>query len=220
MTPIKYHRLPVGANSLYKDDVVKVEFSRYGRGLFAASRIDKQVAIGPYLGQRLSDEEASFEQELGNMYLFEVSKDVVIDGREKRYSTVLRYSNCADRRKDQNCDFAVLDSGEVWLVTNRVIEAGIELLPFYKLSQRYTAMPCIDSRWLRARVQAKDDFNALVACEKHRRQLEEQLSDLEDRFAVEQQTVTKYLYQQRVVQEAKGICCRRNDRGGSGTGRR
>ena len=189
----------MGANCLYQDEVVKVDHSRYGRGLFTKVKLEADFAIGPYSGQRLTDEEASLEQRLGNVYLFEVMKNIIIDARDKRFATAARYANCADSETDQNCEFKVLERGDVWLVTLKAVKAGGELLPYYDMTDASlcTVIP-VDPKWLRNRIWMDDSYNALIAAEKHRRNLEEQLSDMEDHLALEQQAVISCSYQQTI----------------------
>jgi hypothetical protein len=62
-----------------------------GLGLFATRPIKKRERIVEYTGPRLSEAKATREEVQGNRYLFEISKDITIDGTTRR--NVARYAN-------------------------------------------------------------------------------------------------------------------------------
>lgn len=71
----------------YRPKVV-VKRSSAGLGLFASEKIPKEQIIIEYRGDRITSDEADRR---GGLYLFNVTKNLVIDG--KRRSNIARYIN-------------------------------------------------------------------------------------------------------------------------------
>lgn len=69
---------------------VKVKKSSAGLGLFAAEDIPKEQLIIEYTGDRVTDDEAN---ERGGRYLFQVTSNLVIDGKGRE--NIARYINHA-----------------------------------------------------------------------------------------------------------------------------
>lgn len=69
---------------------VKVKRSSAGLGLFADEDIKKDQLIIEYTGDRISEEEANRR---GGRYLFQVTDDLVIDGKDRKHTA--RYINHA-----------------------------------------------------------------------------------------------------------------------------
>lgn len=188
VSPVYFHRLPLGARTDHKDPYVKVSITQYGRGLFATSTLPKLFAVGPYAGPCLTEAEADIEQRFGNVYLFDLADNMIIDARVKSTSNALRYANAADTRQRQNCTFHTI-AGEVWLVTDGVVNVDEELLGSYGKSAKDLIYPNIravnpvDPVWMRHMIQNGAYQIALTESEKHRRYLEEKISDLEEKLA-------------------------------------
>ena len=99
---------------------LKVKKSSAGLGLFTELPIKKGTTIIEYIGHRIpADSEAK------NMYIFNVSKKIDIDG-SPRWNT-MRYANHSCR---PNCE-AVDRRGRIFLVAKRAIKAGEELTYHY-----------------------------------------------------------------------------------------
>jgi len=95
-----------------------VKRSSAGLGLYAGEDIPKGVCVIEYVGRVISGEE---EYTSNSKYLFEVSKKVTIDGRDR--SNTARYINhsCLP-----NCEIEIR-KGRVFVMSRRNIKAGEEL---------------------------------------------------------------------------------------------
>lgn len=106
-----------------KDESISVRYrvgkSYAGLGLFATEDIPKGETIIQYLGIILNDEEAC--KKINSMYLFEVKKDVNIDGTP-RWNTA-RYANysCDPNAESEN------RKNNIFLVAIKNIKAGDEI---------------------------------------------------------------------------------------------
>lgn len=96
---------------------LRVRRSRAGLGLFALDKIARGERI-EYIGRRLTKEQADRK---GGKYLFEVNKDVTIDGTPR--FNLARYINHSCK---ENCE-ARVRSGRVFIVAIRTINPGEEL---------------------------------------------------------------------------------------------
>src|SRR4249920_2017435 len=65
--------------------------STTGLGLFAVRPIKKREKIAEYKGPRVNAEEAGRLERRGNRYLYEINKQITIDGASR--SNVARYAN-------------------------------------------------------------------------------------------------------------------------------
>jgi hypothetical protein len=95
-----------------------VRRSKAGLGLFSEESIERKEFVVEYRGPVLSRREADIK---GGKYLFETSRDRVIDGSH-RINTA-RYINHSCRA---NCEIEVL-KGRVLIFSKRKISAGEEL---------------------------------------------------------------------------------------------
>jgi hypothetical protein len=105
---------------------IRVGRSSAGLGIFAVERIPKGAPIIEYWGERISEEEAN---KRGNLYLFEVSDTVTIDGSAR--TNTARYFNCSCVPNAE----AILEDERVFIWSTRVIEAGEEIV--YNYGQEY-----------------------------------------------------------------------------------
>ena len=97
-----------------------------GRGVFARLPIRKGRRILEYVGERISDAEAEARYDDRAMrrhhtFLFEVRRDVVIDGAVRGNASRLINHSC-----DPNCE-AVLVGSRLWVYARRPIATGEEL---------------------------------------------------------------------------------------------
>lgn len=97
---------------------LKVQRGVDGLGLFTTGPIAKNEYLIEYCGPRLTDEEV---EKKGGQYLFEVKKNVTIDGSHR--SNTARYVNHSCR---PNCEVAI-KKGRVLIYTKRAIKPGEEL---------------------------------------------------------------------------------------------
>ncbi len=97
----------------------KVKKSTAGLGLFATENIKKGETIIQYLGVILNDEEAC--KKINSMYLFEVKKNVNIDG-SPRWNTA-RYANysCDPNAESEN------RKNNIYIVATKNIKEGEEI---------------------------------------------------------------------------------------------
>lgn len=94
----------------------------HGLGLVSVTPFRKGQRVIEYVGRKIDDATAD---RLSNRYIFEVSKDVNIDGSSRR--NVARYVNHACR---PNCE-ARVSSGRVFYVATRRIRPGDEITVDY-----------------------------------------------------------------------------------------
>ncbi len=106
---------------------LKVRHSRIqGRGVFTLEPIVKGARIIEYTGERISQKEADARYDDEAMarhhtFLFEVSRQTVIDGRTHGNEARFINHSC-----DPNCE-AVIDRSRVFIEAMRNIPAGAEL---------------------------------------------------------------------------------------------
>lgn len=106
----------------------KVRRSRTGLGLFTVGPIERGRCVVEYKGRVLSKEE---EYTSNSKYLFEVTKNKTIDGRDK--TNIARYINHSCR---PNCEIEIW-RGRVYVMAKRAIKPGEEL--FYDYGPEYFA---------------------------------------------------------------------------------
>lgn len=94
-----------------------------GLGLICVENIPKGQTIVEYTGKRVSDAKADT---LSNRYIFEVKKNVNIDGSSRK--NIARYVNHSCK---PNCDYSIRKSGRVFYYALRRIRAGEELTVDY-----------------------------------------------------------------------------------------
>jgi len=99
-------------------DQLKVKRGVDGLGLFTEGLIKKGEYVIEYWGPLLNDEEV---EQKGGQYLFEVKKNVTIDGTHR--ANTARYINHSCR---PNCEVKI-KKGRVLIYTKKVIKAGEEL---------------------------------------------------------------------------------------------
>lgn len=97
---------------------LQVKRSSAGLGLYAQEPIKKGICIIEYTGRVLSKEE---EETITSQYLFEVSKKITIDGKDR--SNTARYINHSHR---PNCEIEIY-KGHVYVMAKRNIKEGEEL---------------------------------------------------------------------------------------------
>jgi len=97
---------------------LKIRRARAGLGLYTEKPIVRQAFIAEYAGEIISGETADRKD---SRYLFEISKNVVIDGSSRQ--NIARYINHGCK---PNC-YAEIDSRRVYIYAKRKIGAGEEL---------------------------------------------------------------------------------------------
>jgi SET domain-containing protein len=93
----------------------------HGKGVFAAQDIPKGTRILPYLGEKISPQEATQRIAQGNTSIFFFDARYDIDGNIQKNRA--RYIN---HSCDPNCESDLLD-GQLWILARRDIQAGEEL---------------------------------------------------------------------------------------------
>ena len=94
-----------------------------GLGLVCVEDIRKGQTIVEYSGKRVNDAKADT---LSNRYIFEVKKNVNIDGSSRK--NLARYVNHSCK---PNCDYSIRKSGRVFYYALKKIKAGEELTVDY-----------------------------------------------------------------------------------------
>lgn len=94
-----------------------------GLGLVCTEDIKKGKTIVEYEGRRVNDARADT---LSNRYIFEVKKNVNIDGSSRK--NLARYVNHSCK---PNCDYSIRKSGRVFYYALKKIKAGTELTVDY-----------------------------------------------------------------------------------------
>ncbi|XP_037526112.2 histone-lysine N-methyltransferase PRDM9-like [Rhipicephalus sanguineus] len=95
-------------------------------GVFTLKRLSKRLCFGPYEGIRVGSSGA-------NGYTWQIRHGgnvCLVDGQPLDRSNWMRYVNCAPQQSQQNL-VAFVRQGAVYYRTNRVINAGEELLVWY-----------------------------------------------------------------------------------------
>jgi len=107
------------AENNYKPNV-KVRRASSGLGLFAEENITKNQIVIEYTGDRISSDEAD---KRGGVYLFNVTKDLVIDGKGRRNKA--RYINhaCKPNAEAEHDD----EEDRIYIRARKKIKAGEEV---------------------------------------------------------------------------------------------
>lgn len=103
---------------------VKVKRSSAGLGLFAGEDIPKEQLIIEYTGDRISEDEANRR---GGKYLFQVTPDLVIDG--KAHKNTARYINHACK-PNAEAEHDEADN-RIYIRAAKKIKAGEEITYHY-----------------------------------------------------------------------------------------
>lgn len=114
-------------------EVKESNIPKAGRGVFAKCVIPKHDFFGPFVGKKVTADEA--KQYKDSPYVWEVRDDYgklmhLVDGRDAFQSNWLRYVNCSKSVGDQNIR-AVQYDGNIYYMATKQIEIGDELLTFY-----------------------------------------------------------------------------------------
>ena len=96
-------------------------FRIHGQGVFAAQDITTGTRILPYLGEKISAQEATRRIAQGNTSIFFLDARYDIDG--KTLTNRARYIN---HSCDPNCASDIID-GQIWILALRDIQDGEEL---------------------------------------------------------------------------------------------
>ena len=108
-----------------------------GKGVFAAQPIKKGTRILPYIGEKISPEEATRRIAQGNVYIFFFDAHHDIDG--KTLKNTARYINHSCH---PNCETDLID-GHIWIIALRDIQDGEELSYDYGYElEGYEQRPC------------------------------------------------------------------------------
>lgn len=101
-------------------DRIRVGKSSAGLGLFAVKDIPRFQKVVEYIGEHISHDEADRR---GGKYLFTLSKDTIIDGKDRQ--NIARYVNHGCK---PNC-YAEIDEdkGKIFYIAKRKINAGEEI---------------------------------------------------------------------------------------------
>lgn len=117
---------------------LRVRKSRiHGKGVFAVQDITKGTRILPYLGKKISLQEATKRIAQGNAYIFCFDDRYDIDGNTPKNRA--RYIN---HSCDPNCESDIIE-GQIWILALRDIQAGEELNYDYGYElDGYEKRPC------------------------------------------------------------------------------
>jgi hypothetical protein len=100
-------------------------------GLHTDHAITKGEYIGEYLGKQLTPKEA---KSVRSKYLFEVKDKgkplFVLDGKNKKHSSFIRYANAANFESEQNTEFKQHDK-RIYLRAIQNIRPNSEILSWY-----------------------------------------------------------------------------------------
>jgi uncharacterized protein len=109
----------------------------HGTGVFAAQAIKKGTRILPYIGEKISPEEATQRIARGNTYIFFFDARYDIDGQTPQNTA--RYIN---HSCDPNCASDII-AGQIWIIALRDIPDGEELHYDYGYElDGYEKRPC------------------------------------------------------------------------------
>ncbi len=97
---------------------LKVKQSNSGLGLFTEEEIPRSEFIIEYFGTHLSSKQAD---EKGGKYLFEINKNITIDGSSRL--NLARYINHSCKPNSR----AVLEGKRIFIYSKRKIKAGEEI---------------------------------------------------------------------------------------------
>ncbi len=106
---------------------VKVRRSSAGLGLFADEDVIKEQLIIEYTGERITEEEAN---QRGGRYLFEVTADLVIDGKGRK--NIARYINhaCKPNAEAEHNE----DENRIYIRACKKIQTGEEITYNYGIN--------------------------------------------------------------------------------------
>jgi uncharacterized protein len=107
---------------------VKIKKASAGLGLFANEDIPRGQTIIEYMGERITSNEADRR---GGLYLFDVKRDLVIDGKER--GNIARYINHAC--KPNAVAEHDVDEDRIYITARKKIEAGEEIV--YNYGKQY-----------------------------------------------------------------------------------
>ena len=111
--------------------------SIHGKGVFAAQDITKGTRILPYIGEKISPQEATTRIAQGNTFIFFLDARHDLDGDTPRNRA--RYIN---HSCDPNCSSDIIE-GQIWIFALRDIQAGEELSYDYGYElDGYETRPC------------------------------------------------------------------------------
>ena len=109
----------------------------HGQGVFAAQNITKGTRILPYLGEKISPQEATRRIAQGNTYIFFFDDHYDIDGKVPKNKAQYINHSC-----DPNCVSDIID-GQIWILAFRDIRKGEELHYDYGYElEGYEERPC------------------------------------------------------------------------------
>jgi SET domain-containing protein len=109
----------------------------HGKGVFAAQAIPKGTPILPYLGEKISPQEATRRIAQGNTFIFFFDARYDIDGNIRKNRA--RYIN---HSCDPNCASDLMN-GQIWILALRDIQDGEELSYDYGYElDGYEKRPC------------------------------------------------------------------------------
>lgn len=124
---LKRSRLP---NGFYLHESVIIGDGNVD-GLFTDHTIKKGDYIGEYLGKVLTPEEAMKNK---SKYMFDVREGrksvFVLDGRNRKFSSFVRYANAANKLSQQNTEFEQYDK-RIFLRAIKNIRPNSEILTWY-----------------------------------------------------------------------------------------
>jgi len=103
---------------------VQVKRSSAGLGLFACENITKGDYIIEYTGERIDEAEAN---DRGGKYLFEVTEDLVIDGKGRENTARYINHSCRPNAEAEHDE----DTDEIFIRAKKKIRAGEEITYHY-----------------------------------------------------------------------------------------
>ena len=106
-----------------------------GRGLFAARSIRRGTRIVEYTGTLLTEDEANAKDQSKRVALFTLSDGWFLDGDEGGDATYANHS-CEPNAHSENID------NHIWIVADRTIRPGEEILYDYRLGWDEEICPC------------------------------------------------------------------------------
>lgn len=107
---------------------VKVRRSSAGLGLFAMEDIPKEQLVIEYTGDRISEEEANRR---GGRYLFQVTPNLVIDGKDHKHTARYINHSCAPNCEAEHDE----EDDRIYIRACKNIKAGEELTYHYGKEQ-------------------------------------------------------------------------------------
>ena len=108
----------------------------HGRGAFATEKIRSGTRVVEYVGERVSEEEADRRAELSEcVWLFDLEDGTFIDGDQSSDGA------CVNHSCDPNCTTEIAN-GRVYILSERTIEPGEELVYDYRFEAEMEEWPC------------------------------------------------------------------------------